>query len=103
MALNFEDDIDNEQEGMIGKILSVARANHEIANQRFDKNQAGIKDAHAKIEKIQEMQEEFGKKMEQLEEKLTQNQTQAIKDHESRLIEAFTKLMDEKLDQKQTK
>ena len=38
MALNFDEDIDNEQEGMIGKILSVARANHEKVNERLDKD-----------------------------------------------------------------
>ena len=38
---------------MLGKILSVARTNHEIANQRFDENKAQIKDALAKIETMQ--------------------------------------------------
>ena len=52
---------------MIGKILSVVRANHDVATERFDENKAGIKDAHTKIQEMQEQLEE------QLEEKL-QNQ-----------------------------
>ena len=50
MALNFEDDIDNEQEGMIGKILNLNRKHHKEA-QRY--NEKKFDEHSVKIEKNQ--------------------------------------------------
>ena len=66
---------------MLGKILSVARTNHEIANQKFDENKAQIKDALAKIETMQAQIDTINK-----------NQTQTMKEFRSEMIEAFSKL-----------
>ena len=37
MPLNFEEDANIEDEGMIGKIINDARKNHNEANDRFEK------------------------------------------------------------------
>ena len=62
MPLGLEEDTNNEDEGMIGKILSVARANHKEVNTKIEeaqaKNVAKQEKIDAKIdEKINSMQE----------------------------------------------
>ena len=47
MPLSYEDETNIEDEGMIGKIVNVARNNHK-------ENQKAIEDAHAKIDALQE-------------------------------------------------
>ena len=47
MPLSFEDDTNNEDEGMIGKILNVVRNNHK-------ENQEKALDANSKIDALQE-------------------------------------------------
>ena len=50
MPLNYEEDANIEDEGMIGKIINDARKNHNEANERFDKIQTECKDAFVKIQ-----------------------------------------------------
>ena len=38
MPLSKEDEINNEEEGMIGKLLNVARKNHDQIQSRIDEN-----------------------------------------------------------------
>ena len=66
---------------MLGKILSVARTNHDIANQKFDENKAQIKDALAKIETMQAQIDTINK-----------NQTQTMNEFKSEMIDAFSRL-----------
>ena len=40
MPLNHEDDTNNEDEGMIGKLVNVARNNHKESQARFEDCQA---------------------------------------------------------------
>ena len=49
MPLNYEEDVDNEDEGMIGKILNDSRKNQKEITEKFEENQQGIKDAKAGI------------------------------------------------------
>ena len=81
MPLSFEDDTNNDDEGMIGKILKIVRAVNK-------ENQTGIQENRDKIDGLQD--------------KLTETQDQ-IKQLESRLIESFTKLIEEKLSWKANK
>ena len=59
MPLNFEEDAKIEDEGMIGKIINDARKNHNESKDAYEKNQVGIRDAHEKIEAIQEKLDEL--------------------------------------------
>ena len=54
MPLSYEDETNNEDEGMIGKIVNVARTNHKENQEASQANQKAIQDAHAKIDLIQE-------------------------------------------------
>ena len=54
MPMSFEDDTNNEDEGMIGKIVNVARNNHKENQNAIQKNEKAIQDANAKIDAIQE-------------------------------------------------
>ena len=111
VPLSLEEDTNNEDEGMIGKILHAARVNQKEVNTRFDENQEGIKDARSKIDAIQEkvnaMQEESNKrfetlqgkvdkKMDQMQEDLSSTSAE-VRNLEQKLIEAFSKLIEEKL------
>ena len=66
IPLSYEDDTNNEDEGMVGKILNVARAHHKENQATIQKNhkenQKEIQDAKAEIvdaleEKVEEIQE----------------------------------------------
>lgn len=54
--LSFDEDMENSDEGMIGKILHAARVNHKEVKAKIQEGQdeikAQIKDAHAKIDSI---------------------------------------------------
>ena len=63
MPLSKNDDAMYEEEGMIGKLLNVAKTNHQnvtdqlkenqtTAKTRFDENREEIKNFHSKIDKI---------------------------------------------------
>ena len=56
IPLSYEDDTNNEDEGMIGKILNVARAHHK-------ENQKEMKDAQGKIIALEKKIEEIPKKI----------------------------------------
>ena len=45
MPVNFEEDADIEDEGMIGKIINDARKNHSESKDAVEKNQISIKEA----------------------------------------------------------
>ena len=49
MPLNYEEDVDNEDEGMIGKILNDSRKNQKEITEKFEKNQEGFKNTEAGI------------------------------------------------------
>ena len=53
MPLNYEEDVDNEDEGMIGKILNDSRKNQKEITEKFEKTQEGIKNAEAGIKEAQ--------------------------------------------------
>ena len=77
MPVDFEEDADIEDEGMIGKIINDARKKHNDINEKIDKNQAeskdgleknqvAIKETQTMIEAIQEeLQEKIQEKMDQ--------------------------------------
>ena len=82
MPVDFEEDADIEDEGMIGKIINDARKKHNDINEKIDKNQAeskdvlvknqvAIKETQTKIEAIQEkLQEKMDQKIGQLNDKV---------------------------------
>ena len=49
MPLNFEEDANIEDEGMIGKIINDARKNHNETNERFEKIQTEMNEKFDKV------------------------------------------------------
>ena len=49
VPLSYEDDTNNEEEGMIGKILNSARTNHKENEIRFENTRAKIEEIGTKL------------------------------------------------------
>ena len=64
MPLNYEEDTNNEDEGMIGKLVNVARTNHRDSQAKIDENQGKVEAVHEELKKqIDQMQEKVDNKI----------------------------------------
>ena len=75
MPLSYEDDANNEEEGMIGKILNSARTNHKETEIRFENTSKKIEETQEKMDaKIEETQEKIKETQEKMNEKFDKMQ-----------------------------
>ena len=80
MPLNYEDDANVEDEGMIGKLLNDSRKNQKDTNISFEEIKKRIDENKKEINENQkEIRKEFNEKIDTIEKKVEANQNKTEK------------------------